>query len=224
MQYLDRLLASLEVEFVGAIHRWASILGHEPMRRMSLAAGCEAKVHFDEAISRSLKTRYGVTVEFLHTLRAEIKQPKRKFLRQQFGGDAGILVNDMAELHGHIAVDIADEMWPRQVLVPYVFSLATGIVCTSRTPLSGNMPRNLNCVQEGRDATGECTNMAFDAIDQHHVAEVSFECVKGLCQEVDADTSDAQWITDQLKARKFWAVHIVLNQLKWGASGKRIRL
>lgn len=109
-------------------------------------------------------------------------------------------------------------------LLPFCFFMDGGFPCTSRSPLSSSRAANVNCVQEGREATGEGFRMLWDAIRKHNPQIVNLECVSQLQQTSDGLPSDSDWILQQFRAQGYWAHAEVISAEEFGGPGPRTRL
>ena len=63
-----------------------------------------------------------------------------------------VLCNKCEDLDYDSAYDIKSQ---QRRLLPACFFMDAGVPCVSRTPLSCQAKENVNCVQQGRSATGE---------------------------------------------------------------------
>ena len=209
----DGLPPAIEIEYVAGLRRFASIYSGRIYNKASACAGTEIRVKLDMVFWEFLCERYGIEVDVQHAWASEIKDDKQMFLRSQFP-ELKQLFGDMAD----VASDSATNLLTAELeLIPETSSLSVGVPCTSRTPQSSSMQKNLNCVQEKREATG----VSFDQVEQiaraHSPDDITMECVTQLCQMGPKQTlSDADFMTKQLAAMGYWGLHHTMDAEEQG--------
>lgn len=219
-QLHDNLDPSTELELVNGIRRFAALHDGQVLNLMALYAGCNVKQHVDVALTRLWRLRYGIEIKLAHPMMAEHDMSKVEFLKSQF--DNFIMVIKAEEM---ASADVIDHFSGEQTGVPPVHALASGFPCTSRTSLSSRSAGNVNCAQQGKDATGIGAATTLSTIDTHEPQEVMMENVPNLAQKLpSSDMSDAEWLTQQLQARKYWAVCVDMDSKERGLCIPRHRL
>ena len=213
----------VELKFVQGLRAYACN-NTFPVPCVVPCSGCNIKVKADEALSRFWKERYGIAVDFQQLVHAEKDEAKQKFSLREFPHvfENGVMVADMNEL----ADDSVQDVRGFAKLLPRLQSLGSGFPCTSRTPMSSSMKDNINCVQEGKGATGQGLASILKILDKHpDVEEVLLECVVQLGQKVPSSSqSDSEYIVSQLQNRRFWSIHVELEALEHGSCIPRHRL
>ena len=154
-------------------------------------------------------------------MRSEIKPSKQQFLDSQFGKEC-VLVSDMKDLQQGT---IWDQHSNSTMLMPRIRSLDSGVPCTSRTPQSSQRSNNVNCVQEGRAATGTTAQWILEIVDAHDVDQVTLECVVQLAQVApDCTIDDATYICNRLNEKGFWCTCLTMDARDYGSTFPRERL
>jgi hypothetical protein len=219
----QNLVGETEVEFIAAIKRFASLFGHaHGCPQVSLCAGSAIDARAHAAISRVWESLYGIHFKWVNVLSAELDERKRIFLKTEHA--LSFLVSDIKELEDDIAVNQMEMMERGSQPIPFFRDMGCGIPCTSRTPLSMKAKQNLNCVQEERSATGTAAGSVLRIAYRHWPDMLTFECVTQLFQQSgDNNTSDAQYIVDDLRSKGFWAFADTLDARHFGARAPRAR-
>lgn len=216
-QWIRQMPSDMEVMFLESMQRIAVA---SPITRWSLCAGCGIGSRFYTALSAVLKGMYALSIDFGAVLYSELHPDKAEFLTVQH--DVPLLVSNMDHLKGFDATDHRDG---NTRILPNAIGFDAGFPCVSRTPQSCNRARNINCVQEARERTGEGWAMVHAALKAHCPQFAVFENVKELGHKVADDrASDAEYICEQLAADGFWAWSDVLEAEDFGSYGPRTRM
>ncbi len=198
------------------------LLDGQPSRRASTCTGCDIKAHVDHSVSEIWAHRYAIDTQFEHVLMSDVKDSRQKFLQREFGKKQ-VLCGDMQELSDGHSVTCINAEGP--VPVPDFSGFGSGFPCISRTPLSSKMKANLNCAQEGLDATGSSVKLILGILDRHAPDEVTLECVVQLLQlAAGSDESDADWIVSQLQSRGLWSIVVQTDAADYASFVVRNRL
>ena len=194
-----------------------------PLPRWALFAGCGIASKFWSAYSVVLRGLYGIHIEFPIVLYSEKDTAKRRFLNAHLPASAFVSTDVMHLPHADAAFN---ERIDRSELLPHGQILDAGVPCHSRTSLSCNSSKNKNCVQEGREATGEGFVATCQTSFRHGMNMVSCECVTLLGQKDPDDKdakSDKEFIVDEFRKQKFWSHAEDLDAEEWGSYPARSR-
>ena len=217
----EALTMKMELEFTSGLKSYSE-KQPGPIARASACTGCDVKAKVCSVVESFVSSTFGVNIKSQNVMRAEKNQHKQKFLQQMFGPDISFLVGDMALLQRDSAWNIVSHT---ETSIPFFTSLDIGFPCTSRTPLSSKCRENLNCCQKNSAATGQACNLIFGIVDKNWPDEITMECVTTLNQIGDGcTTSDADFITDTLKSKGYWAAHFTMQAADHGSPVPRERL
>ena len=209
----DAMPPVIELEYVAGLRRFASIWSGRVYKKASVCAGTEIRVKFDQALWDFYAQRYGIIVEVEHAWASEIKQSKKEFIGSQFP-ELKLMIGDMAALAGD---SVINDFTGSEELVPETHSLSAGVPCISRTPQSCAMAKNLNCVQEKREATGSGFEHIRSIAQKHSPDEVTLECVTQLCQKAaQQSVSDADYMTESFRELGYWGLHHTMDSEQHG--------
>ena len=207
-----------EIAFISAITRLQTM---SPISRWSLCAGSGIADRFFAVLSKVWISLYNIDVQFVTTVMSERDPVKRRFLDHQH--DPTFLVGDNAELGKHEAANLAHG--GSVELLPACVGLDAGFPCVSRSPQNCNSKRNINCVQKGIEKTGEGWQHCYKAVKQHLPTWCVFECVKELGHKADdSDTSDSEFIINELQQLGYWVRSDVLDAEHYGSFAPRLRM
>ena len=84
--------------------------------------------------------------------------------------DPQFLVGNVKDPGGDEAVIIKSSTPSHMETLPHAFMLDAGVPCISRTPLSSNISKNINCVQDSKEATGVAFS-DFEGATKKHCRE-----------------------------------------------------
>lgn len=221
----DQLSCAVELDMRFALQRLARLVQDAPgkvISRWSLFAGSGLATHACEALRRFWQHRYDIDIPFASALVAERNPKKRAHLMQHT--DPKFVVEAVSELQSDIAKNLKFEDH-RQELLPYCFGLDGGPPCTSRSPLNNRSCENIDCVQEGKGATGEGFADTLKCIKKHWPLCVTLECVVQLMQKsVHKEESDCEWFSQQMSDVGYWVVAEAIEADEFGSPVPRERL
>ena len=219
--WVTQMGPDIEIDFLNAMRRFATIVPDGVATRWSLFAGSGVGTRIYEALEVVLQSHLGIQVAFDSCLCAEHKEEKQAHLIDQFS--PRFLISEVGHLRGPSAKNLA--RGGAVELLPYCFILDGGPPCTSRTPLSSRRSSNLNCVQEAREATGVGFSDVLAVTKEHWPQMISLECVKELNQESgdQAAQSDSDWVISQLRSAGYWAHTDTMDAVEFGSYPARVR-
>ncbi len=167
-----------------------------------------------------LRDLWGIHIDFRTNVYCEKNQSKQWHLETQFAPE--MIVADFAQLLSDTAPNVASG--EDQESLPPCDDIDCGVPCISRTPLSRNASRNVNCVQENREPTGIGFQTVLGVVKKHSPVMINFECVKGLASsKEDSEQSDAEWVCSELRNNGYWAHYEILDAEDFGAEFPRVR-
>ena len=205
---------SLELEYVHALKRVEVFLDGQPLRKWSLFAGSGLSAKVMPVLSLFYADKYCVSLNCITDVFAENNQKKQDSLIEQHPS-VDICVSEVAHLKGVLAQNKKTGI-PRTLLPP-VGLMDIGVPCTSRTSLSSKCAQNIDCVQLEKDATGNGFRDAKDVTFTHNPDMAAFECVLNLTQKSSPTaTSDAEWMCQQYRLRKWFATYMCLDTGDFG--------
>ena len=72
----ENMDAATELDFIAGLRRYATINKGQANATCSAYAGTDFKAHIDNGLSKIWKVRYNITIDFKHTIKAEIHKKK----------------------------------------------------------------------------------------------------------------------------------------------------
>ena len=188
---------ALEVEYAHSLRNVAALFRLRPMEKWSLFAGSAASTHYLAELESFLLERYEVSMSFSCEVHAENDVDKQKFLQAQH--NTPVLVSDVAELGKSVVANLNGSSPGDTTILRQPDFNDCGIPCILRTPLAGaSAKKNIDCVQEEREATGLGFLIARRAGLVHQPSATIMECVEGLAfHSPGKEHSDAGWMCEQ---------------------------
>jgi len=215
----EHMSPTVEVDYVSGMRNLESV---SPIPRWCLFTGSGIGSRMLEALSTVLKSRYGIDVVFDDVLMAEKHEGKQIWIEDQF--DPSFLCPDVKDLVQVSAKNITMEDAP-QTLIPYGMVGDGGITCTSRSSCNRNRSLNKDCVQQGREATGEAWQAVESAVVKHDTEVLLTECTNDLDKHGELPgITDAEFICERLMAHSFWVHKEEINPTDFGSRAPRPRL
>ena len=222
-QMHERMSPEAELDFVTGLRAYAE--RGECAPTVAACAGCDIRSHVDASLSRIWRIRYSVDITFPTIAHAERDPRKRLFLENQFPECEGLMCVEVASLGEDSAANVRTTAAGVEQIVPWMRRFGAGFTCSSRTPLSSKMQKNVNCVQSATAATGMSFRDVFAAVRKNAPQEVLLECVRALLQKVPGcEMSDADFITEELRKLNMWACHTELEATHHGSPVPRDRV
>jgi hypothetical protein len=212
----------VELEYIASIRPLELI---SPIPRWQLFVGCGLSARFWHSVTAVWLELYGVKVAFADELMCERDPDKQAFLKEQF--KPAFLIDNVEMLDKDLVANLmVHPIGDSQVdqLLPFVRAIDVGVPCVSRTPMSSSRKQNVNCVQEGKAATGEGFQHLMAACTKHWPELVAIECVSTLAQKCDSQVSDSEWMLQELRNEGYWAHSETLEATEFGSYVPRFRL
>ena len=215
---------ALEVEYAHSLRTLAALFKSRPMEKWSFCAGSAASTHYLAELESFIWERYEVSLSFSCEVLAEKDVDKQKFLQAQH--NAPVLVSDVAELGKSVVANLNGRSPGDTTILRQPDFIDCGIPCVSRTPLAGaSAKKNIDCVQEEREATGLGFLNARRAGMVHQPSATMMECVEGLAfHSPGTEHSDAGWMCDQYRKTGHWATYANVEAEDFGSWAVRRRL
>ena len=211
--WLNTLHGHAETEFLSGVRRFVSLFGHG--QHGGYGTGCSAtdiSRRCERAIFNIFERKLGLRVKLPAIVSCEKDPRKRQFLLLQH--DVPLVISKLSELASPSKVC---NVRNGQLELPgQLLHLLVGIPCISRTSLSSKCAQNMNCVQEGRSATGCAFEEVLEIVQSHWPTIVALECVRNLDQKKSGKQSDAQWICEQMRSQGYWSFYQVMDNADEG--------
>ena len=211
--WLNTLHGASETEFLVSVRRFGTLFGQG--QHGGYGTGCsgtDLSRRCDDAISKVLERKLGLKLKLPAIVSCEKDARKRQFIILHH--DVPLLVTKLSELASRSAVHNARN--DKFELPGQLLHLMVGFPCISRTSLSSKCAQNLNCVQEGRGATGIAVDELLDIVQSHWPIILAKECVRNLLQQKPGHKSDADWICGRLRKLGYWSCYHVMDNADEG--------
>ena len=218
------LAADMEVDYVHALRQLSAEYSDTCLQKWSLFAGTGMSARMMDDLTTFWEVRYNVKLVTSTYLFAESDPKKLQFLKCQHP-TAELFCSNVSNLKTTVMKEAGD---PSGTLLRQPGFIDMGIPCVSRSTLSAHCAKNLNCVQEEREATGVAFREAKRVCFHHNPPVVVAECVLGLrasAHRADGKPmlSDAEWVCEEFRKKGWWAFHAAMSASDYGAWCRRER-